>query len=80
MYYGPEIMIAANITIGSYSDKLSGIILNIPLSLTNAVGTTLSIFFIDRMGRRYMMLRTLPAIVVSLLVVAGGMFALPKGD
>jgi len=77
MYYGPEIMIAANIKIGNYSDKLSGLILNIPLSLTNAVGTTLSIFFIDRLGRRYMMLRSLPFIVLTLLVVAGGMFALP---
>lgn len=80
MYYGPEIMIAANIKIGDYSDKVSGLILNIPLSLTNAVGTTLSIFFIDRMGRRYMMLRSLPVIVISLLVIASGMFALPKTE
>ena len=77
MYYGPEIMIAANIKIGNYSDKISGLILNIPLSLTNAVGTTISIFFIDRLGRRYMMLRSLPVIVITLLIVAGGMFALP---
>jgi len=77
MYYGPSIMIAANITIGNYSEKISGLILNIPLSFTNAVGTILSIFFIDSLGRRYVMLRSLPVIVFAFLVVATGMFLLP---
>ena len=77
MYYGPAIMIAANITIGNYSDKISALILNIPLSLTNAVGTIISILVIDRLGRRYVMLRTLPVIVFAFLVVAAGMFTLP---
>lgn len=76
MYYGPEIMIAANITIGDYNQKISGLILNIPLSTMNAFGTTLSILFIDRLGRRYIMLRTLPFVVLSWLTVALGMFML----
>lgn len=76
MYYGPEIMIAAKITIGNYSDKISGLILNIPLSAMNAFGTTISIFTIDRLGRRYVMLRTLPFVVIAWLVVALGMFML----
>jgi len=77
MYYGPAIMIAANITIGNYSDKISALILNIPLSFTNAVGTILSILLIDRLGRRYLMLRSLPVIVFAFFVVSAGMFTLP---
>ena len=38
MYYGPEIMIAAHITIGNYNEKITGLILNIPLSAMNAFG------------------------------------------
>lgn len=77
MYYGPSIMIAANIKIGNYNEKVSASILHIPLSFTNAVGTCLSIFFIDSLGRRYVMLRALPIIVLSFLVVATGMFLQP---
>ena len=76
MYYGPEIMIAAHITIGNYSEKITGLVLNIPLSAMNAFGTMLSLLTIDRLGRRYVMLRTLPFVVFAWLVVATGMFML----
>lgn len=71
MYYGPEIIIDSGVTLDGVEDKERlGILLNIPLALTNAIGTTISIFIIDGLGRRYIMLRTLPGIVVSLLVVS----------
>lgn len=47
--------------------------LNIPLAAFNALGTFLSIFIIDRLGRRFIMLRSLPFITVSWLIVALGM-------
>lgn len=36
----------------------------------NAVGTAIAVLFIDKMGRRYIMLRTLPGTLVSLLIVS----------
>jgi hypothetical protein len=73
MYYGPEIMIVAHITIGNYNEKITGLILNIPLSAMNAFRTILSLLTIDRLGRRYVMLRTLPFVVFAWLVLASGM-------
>jgi len=78
MYYGPTMMIAANFKINKYNDKVSALLLNIPLAVTNAVGTVLSIFVIDRFGRRYLMLRSLPVMIVTLLLIAAGMFTLPS--
>jgi MFS transporter, SP family, ERD6-like sugar transporter len=79
MYYGPSIMIAAGIHIGNSNPKLSGILLNIPLSVTNAIGTLISIFLIDKLGRRYTMLRSLPFMMIGWLAVAAGMFMLSEG-
>ena len=73
MYYGPDIMEKAGITIPGLSDKESSLVLNIPLSFFNATGTFLSILFIDKLGRRYIILRSLPFIALSWLVTATGM-------
>lgn len=73
MYYGPDIMEKAGITIPGLSDTESSLVLNIPLSAFNATGTFLSIFFIDRLGRRYIILRSLPFIAVSWIITAIGM-------
>ena len=40
----------------------------------NALGTGLAIFFIDNLGRRYIMLRTLPGVLGSLIIVATGFY------
>lgn len=73
MYYGPDIMLKAGITVPGLDEKTSSLLLNIPLSGLNAIGTTLAIFFIDRLGRRYIMLRSLPLIALSWIVTAFGM-------
>ena len=72
MYYGPSIILATGISIGSYTNDnpKTGIILNIPLALMNAIGSVVAAFYIDKMGRRYIMLRTLPGVLASLLLVS----------
>ena len=73
MYYGPDIMEKAGIVISGMSEEQSALLLNIPLSFINAVGSMLSVFYIDQLGRRYMILRTTPFIALSWFVVASGM-------
>lgn len=51
-----------------------GIILNIPLAATNAIGSIIAIFVIDNLGRRYIMLRTLPFIFTTLCLIALAMY------
>ena len=51
----------------------SSLILNIPLSCFNAIGTISSIFFIDKLGRRYLILRSTPIVAIFWIVTAIGM-------
>ena len=73
MYYGPDIMEKAGIVIEGMSEEQSALFLNIPLSFINGLGTLLSVFFIDNLGRRYLILRSLPLIALSWFIVAAGM-------
>ena len=73
MYYGPDIMQKAGITIPGLSQDESSLVLNIPLSCFNAIGTIMSIFFIDKLGRRYIILRSTPFVAISWIVTAIGM-------
>jgi len=52
----------------------SALLLNIPLAAVNAFGTLTSCMYIDRLGRRFLMLRTLPFAAVGWLVTALGMY------
>ena len=71
MYYGPEIIIQSGITIDGVEEKeQAGIIMQIPLAFTNAIGSTIAIFIIDGLGRRYIILRTLPGVFFSLVAIA----------
>ena len=75
MYYGPEIIIDSGTTIDGIDDKEQlGIILNIPLAFTNALGSLIAIFIIDDLGRRFIILRTLPGVFLSLCLVAYSMY------
>ena len=70
MYYGPEIIIDSGISLDGVEEKEKmGIILNIPLAITNALGSLVAVFVIDGLGRRYVMLRTLPGVFASLISV-----------
>ena len=46
--------------------------MNIPLAFFNATGTTLSVFFIDGLGRRYIILRSTPLIALCWIITAVG--------
>lgn len=75
MYYGPEIIIDSGITLDGVEDReKSAIILNIPLAATNALGSIIALFLIDDLGRRYIMLRTLPLIFLTLCLISLAMY------
>ena len=75
MYYGPAIVIQSGIEIPGFSEKeRMGVLMNIPLAFTNALGSTIAVFIIDKLGRRYIMLRALPGICVSLLTLSFSMW------
>ena len=73
MYYGPDIMMKAGIKVPGLDENDSSLALNIPLSFFNTIGTLIAIFYIDSLGRRYTILRTLPLIAISWFVTAIGM-------
>ena len=71
MYYGPEIIIQSGAEIQGINDKERlGILMNIPLAATNAFGSLIAIFIIDNLGRRFMLLRATPFIMLSLIGIA----------
>ena len=49
------------------------IVLNIVLAVVNAVGSAIGVFVIDTLGRRYMILRSLPGIIITLIIIATSM-------
>lgn len=74
MYYGPDILITAGLSIPGMDQDESALLLNIPLASVNAIGTLISCIYIDKAGRRYLMLRTLPFSVIGWLITALGMY------
>ena len=75
MYYGPEIIMDSGVTIDGEEDReRTAIILNIPLATTNAIGSLIAVFFIDNLGRRWTMLRSLPVVFVALLLLSLSMY------
>ena len=74
LYYGPDILITAGVQIGDMTKEESALLLNIPLAIVNAIGTLVSCIYIDKLGRRYLMLRTLPLSIVGWLITALGMY------
>ena len=76
MYYGPAIILGSGIQVGGLDPKAetTGIILNIPIAFMNAVGSVITMLYIDKFGRRYIMLRLIPFVVLSLFVVSYSMY------
>jgi SP family galactose:H+ symporter-like MFS transporter len=48
--------------------------LNLPLAFVNAVGTGVSIFYIEKLGRRFILLKTLPFIFTACCLVSISMY------
>lgn len=76
MYYGPSIILGSGIKVGDLdpNSERTGIILNIPLAFMNALGSVITMLYIDRLGRRYIMIRLIPGIVLSLFLVSYSMY------
>lgn len=75
MYYGTVIIQKIGIKIESISDPNTlSIVFNIPLAFVNSFGTLMSTFFLDNLGRRYILLRTVPGVILSLLLVSFSMY------
>lgn len=74
MYYGPDILITAGLTIPGFTDDKAALLLNIPLAAVNSVGTLLACLYIDKFGRRYLMLRMLPVSFIGWMITATGMY------
>ena len=74
MYYGSDIMREAGVSLSDdLSKNESSLLLYIVLSVMNAVGSITSIFCIDRLGRRYLILRSMPLAAIAWIVTAVGM-------
>lgn len=71
MYYGPEIMKVAGF--GDDKHKAQTLISALPLAFVNALGGIIALFFIDKMGRRWIMLRSLPFIALFMGIIGLGM-------
>lgn len=76
MYYGPVIIMGTGISLQGYksTDPMLGILLNIPLAFVNIIGTVLVLLFIEKKGRRSLMLKGLPFIVFSHILIAFSMY------
>ena len=70
MYFGPDILKKAGF---GGTDKSSLLVSSLPLALTNALGTVVAIFYIDKLGRRYILLRLIPFVAGALLILAVGL-------
>lgn len=73
MYYGPDIMQKAGISLPGLDSDESALALNIPLAFINSVGSFLAIFLIDRLGRRYIVLRLTPFMAMGWFIAGTGM-------
>ena len=75
MYYGPQIIIDSGASISAIEEQEKfGVILMIPLAFTLFVFSVFALFLIDKCGRRWIMLRTLPGLALSLISVSVCMY------
>lgn len=58
---------------GNEDDPSSVLIDSLPLAGMNALGTLVAIFYTDKLGRRFILLRCVPLIAGALLVIALGL-------
>ncbi|CDW81272.1 inositol transporter 1-like [Stylonychia lemnae] len=78
MYFGPDILQKSGF--GDESDPSSLLVASLPLAGMNALGTLIAIFYIDKLGRRYILIRMVPFIGFSLLIISLGLGLKGFGD
>jgi hypothetical protein len=71
MYFGPQILKKAGF--GGDGDDSAILVDSLPLAGINALGTLVAIFYIDKLGRRFILLRCIPFVGASLMVIALGL-------
>mmetsp|Transcript_10049 Transcript_10049/g.892 ORF Transcript_10049/g.892 Transcript_10049/m.892 type:complete len:143 (+) Transcript_10049:904-1332(+) len=74
MYYGPEILKKSFDADDTDDESDKALLYSLPLAAINAIGTVVAIFFIDNLGRRYVMLRSLPFIAMSMFLIGAGFY------
>ena len=80
MYYGPLIMQKSGIKVEGLPKNESSLVLNVPLAFCNFVGTLFCIALIERLGRRDIMLLTLPIMAACWIIAAIGMSFTGEGS
>jgi MFS family permease len=74
MYYGPKILITAGVHVNGLDEEQAALLLNIPLTAMVGIGSVLAVWFIERFGRRTLMLWSLPPQAACLCLVSLGMY------
>ena len=75
MYYGPIIIKETGLKLSFFKDQNQmAVALNIPLAFFNFIGGVVAIFYIDKLGRRYIMLRSIPFILIALIIITISMY------
>jgi hypothetical protein len=80
MYFGPDILKKAGFGSDDPNNKGAILVYSLPLAGTNAIGSIISMLYIDRLGRRYILLRLIPFIAWALIVLSVGMGLNGFGD
>ena len=73
--YGPTLIADAGFNTSDLNDEIAAVILSLPLSFVRLLGTVIAITVIDAKGRRNVLLKTLPILAISMIVI-GAAFAL----
>ena len=79
MYYGPLIMQNTGVSIEGLTDDESALVLSIPLGAANFLGTIICILYIEKMGRRGVLLRAIPMQALCWVIAAIGMSFTAEG-
>ena len=74
LQYTPEMIYKSGIGIeGGYSSHEVAKIYFISFASINLIGSTIAVFIIDKLGRRFIILRTLPGLFFALMLAAYSM-------
>ncbi len=71
-YYGTEMMKQAGLQVGDLDENSSAIVLYIIIAFINFVFNVVAVLMIDRLGRRYVILRTTPLAALGWFIAAIG--------